>query len=354
MKIVQLLPELNYGDAVGNDAVALHEAMCAAGYEAEIYAEKIDHRLTDRAFHTIDEFRDSEHLVVLYHLVLGNKMNYLVASLRAKVILIYHNITPLHYLYPEYSFADSYELRGFDDVRALRSKASAVFAVSEYNLKGLRRCGFTCPMEVLPILIRYEDYAADPAPAVMERYRDDPAAKVLFTGRVSPNKCFQDVMAGFAYYQKVIHADSKLFLVGKYAEDRPYYPALRAYADHLDAEGILFTGHIPFDEILAYYRCADVFVCMSEHEGFCVPLIEAMYFGVPIIAYDSSAIAETLGGTGILLSDKSPATVGEAIDLLLTDSALRRDIIEGQRQRLKDFDNEKIKDRFLELLRRYA
>ncbi len=354
MKVVQLLPELNYGDAVGNDAMALHEAMLSAGYDAEIYAEHLDPRFTGKGLHSIEDFRDSEHLLVLYHLVLGNKMNYLVAGLRAKVILIYHNITPLHYLYPEYSFADSYELRGFDDVRAIRSKASAVFAVSEFNARGLRKCGFTCPMEVLPILVHFEDYAGEPSPEIMERYRDDSSVKVLFTGRVSPNKCFEDVMAGFTYYQKVINTDSKLFLVGKYAEDRPYYPALKAYEEHLGVQGVTFTGHIPFPEILAYYRCADVFVCMSEHEGFCVPLIEAMYFGIPIIAYDSSAIAETLGGAGFLLTDKSPQIVGEAINLLTTDVALRQEIIEKQRQRLKDFDNERIKTRFLELLRKYA
>ena len=116
-----------------------------------------------------------------------------------------------------------------------------------------------------------------------------------------------------------VYKRQRLFFVGKYAGMEAYYEQLKRYVEALDLKDVYFTGHIKFDEILAYYRTADVFVCMSEHEGFCVPLVEAMYFGVPIVAYDSSAIADTLGNGGILTEDKDPKLVAEIINRLVQD-----------------------------------
>ena len=116
------------------------------------------------------------------------------------------------------------------------------------------------------------------------------------------------------------------------------------------SDSVIFTGHIKFDEILAYYRLADVFLCMSEHEGFCVPLVEAMYFDVPIIAYRSTAIPDTLGGCGMLLESKHPKVVAAAIHQIISDNRFCQKLIEGQRQRLVAFAHESIKQRFVELL----
>ena len=96
-----------------------------------------------------------------------------------------------------------------------------------------------------------------------------------------------------------------------------------------------------------------MFVCLSENEFFCVPLVEAMYFGVPIIAYDSTAIGDTLGGSGLLLQDKSPAIVGEAIRLVAENKELRDRLVMGQKERLKDFAHDKIKKNFLEIMQKF-
>ena len=116
-----------------------------------------------------------------------------------------------------------------------------------------------------------------------------------------------------------------------------YYHRLRRYVGALELDNVVFTGHISFPAILAYYHLADLFLCMSEHEGFCVPLVEAMYFGVPILAYDSSAIADTLGGSGVLLSSNDPMEAAMCADRILRDAALRREIVAGQRRRQQDF-----------------
>ena len=132
-----------------------------------------------------------------------------------------------------------------------------------------------------------------------------------------------------------------------------YKKILLSYVDALKLEDVIFTGQIPFKEILAYYKLADVFLCMSEHEGFCVPLVEAMCFEKPIIAFDSSAIAETLGGSGILIKEKDPVFVSMLIDRLLKDEVLKKQIVEKQNERLKDFSYNIIKERFERGLRAF-
>lgn len=207
-------------------------------------------------------------------------------------------------------------------------------------------------MEVLPILIAFDDYKKEPDKKIIKAYDDD-WVNVVFTGRVAPNKCPEDIIAAFYYYKKNIQPKSRLFLVGRYDGMPAYKTQLDVYVKQLGLEDVYFTGHVKFDEILAYYHIADVFVCLSEHEGFCVPLVEAMYFGVPIIAYDSTAIGDTLGGSGLLLQDKSPAIVGEAIRLVAENKELRDRLVMGQKERLKDFAHDKIKKNFLEIMQKF-
>jgi glycosyltransferase involved in cell wall biosynthesis len=130
-----------------------------------------------------------------------------------------------------------------------------------------------------------------------------------------------------------------------------YYQRLMKYTAALGiADDVIFTGHIKFSEILAWYTLADAFVCMSEHEGFCVPLAEAMFFNVPIIAYDTSAISETLGGSGVLLDSNDPVFAAAVIDRVIRDEKLRKSLIEGQKKRLEYFSYDRLKDIFTDCL----
>ena len=127
--------------------------------------------------------------------------------------------------------------------------------------------------------------------------------------------------------------------MGNYNEEDRYFKYLKKHIAKCGIDDVIFPGHIPFDEILAYYTIADLFLCMSEHEGFCVPLAEAMFFKVPIVAYASSAIPSTLNGSGILLEDKDFEHVAEAMHHVMTDETLRTEVLEKEAERLKDFDN---------------
>ncbi|MCC8136457.1 MAG: glycosyltransferase [Clostridiales bacterium] len=352
MKIIQILTTISYGDAVSNDTIALADTLQGAGYETDIYAENIDSRLPEEMACRIDQLPPlSGDDIIIYHLSTGTPLNYKVAEYPCRKIMIYHNITPYSF-FEEYSYAAWNLCRaGQEGMRFLSDKVDYCLAVSEYNKSDLIKAGYSCPIDVLPILIPFSDYEKDADETVIKKYTDERYVNILFTGRIAPNKRQEDVIRAFAMYQKYYNPQCRLFIVGSYNGAERYYNRLKKYVKKLHLENsVYFTGHISFGEMLAYYKIANVFLCMSEHEGFCVPLVEAMYFGVPIIAYDSSAIGDTLNGTGVLLTDKNPLETAGMIHYLMTHSEERDSIINGQYERLKDFEHDKIERQFLDYL----
>lgn len=353
MRIIQLMPTLSFGDAVGNDAIALQNTIVGMGYRTKIYAENVpDRYLREGIAKKVEDMPvlTSED-VLIYHLSTGTNLNNILPSLTCQKICIYHNITPP-------SFFAGYDRRSFRltqqayiQVEKLKDVFDCCIADSEYNKQDLLDMGYRCPIYVLPILIPFEDYKKMPD-AKVKRWYADGRTNLLFVGRVAPNKCHQDVISAFAVYKKQYDADARLFLVGSYRNEESYYLSLCDYYRRLGLtdSDVVFLGHISFEEILAYYTMADVFVCMSEHEGFCVPLVEAMCFQVPIVAYHSSAVPETLKGAGLLLEDKHPAYVAAAIHRLLNDEALRIDLQKKAERRLSEFSYSVISQCFEKLL----
>ena len=265
--------------------------------------------------------------------------------MHCRKVMVYHNITPPQF-FEEYSVkAAQLCQNGLEGASYLADKVDYCLAVSEYNKQDLIRMGYTCPIDVLPILIPFDDYAKTPSQQVIDRYSDG-YTNLIFTGRIAPNKRQEDVIRAFYDYKKFYNPKSRLILVGGHNGMERYYHRLKSYINALELEDVVFPGHIKFDEILAYYKIADVFLCQSEHEGFCVPLVEAMYFDVPVVAYDSSAIAGTLGGGGFLLKDKNPVETAGVINRVVTDEALRTQIIKNQQARLADFDHKVIEAQF--------
>lgn len=353
MKIIQMLPSLAYGDAIGNDVLALRDALLSAGYTTEIFALAIDSRLPKGIAKLVKDYKDSEKNILIYHLAIGCELNQLLKNLKAKVVVIYHNITPPEFWQSYNSEVANVCSRGLKEVKELSDVPQLCFADSGFNKKDLINFGFKCPIEILPILIAFEDYKKEPNKKIIAGYDDSEFTNIIFTGRIAPNKKQEDIIAAFYYYKNYINPKSRLFFIGAYSNNDVYYNKLRTYVEELEIEDVYFTGHIKFEDILAYYRIADVFLCLSEHEGFCVPLVEAMYFRVPIIAFNSSAIGETLGESGFLLDEKDPRIVAEAIHRVMSDQELRDTIVENEKIRLRYFDNIKIKGLFLTYLREY-
>ena len=180
----------------------------------------------------------------------------------------------------------------------------------------------------------------------------DGNTNIVFVGRIVPNKKFEDVIACFAAYKKKYDPAARLFLVGNYQETDAYYQHLQEYIKECGVENVIFPGHIAFRTILAYYKIADLFLCMSEHEGFCVPLVEAMFFETPIVAYASTAIPGTLGGSGVLVESKEPERVAEKIHQVIEDEQYKNEIVKEQKKRLQDFSYENIKEQILDELKK--
>jgi len=354
MKIVQMLPCFAYGDAIGNETVAIDNMLKEEGYETAIYAESCDEKM--RASGLANEIREdlsfSNNDIILFHLAISNWWNKKVLDFGAKVIYIYHNVTPAKYFSGPYNPYWIAVQKGIMDVKYLANKVKYCIADSEFNRSELISYGYNCDIRVIPLLIPFEDYKQKPSEEIVQKYSDYEGTKILFTGRVAPNKKHEDIIAVFYEYKKHIDPKARLFLVGSYNPDDKYYKSLKQYASELDCEDdVIFTGHIRFDEILAYYTVSDCFLCLSEHEGFCVPLVEAMCFDMPVIAYDSCAVKGTLGGAGFLLDKKNPLETAFVINRILEDKVLKDTIISNQRERLKDFDYKVIKRQLLEFLK---
>lgn len=350
MNVFQILPTISLGDAVGNDTIALKKVIAEMGYKTEIYAENVDSRLKKGTAKSIKDMpKLSKNDCLIYHKSTGTRLSFDIEKFGGRKMMIYHNITPPEFFRDYDPNAEKLTEFGYQGVRFLSNKVEYCMAVSSYNRQNLIDMGYKCPIDIRPILIPFKDYEATPDRDTIEKYSDG-MTNIIFVGRIAPNKKQEDVIRTFCYYKKHINPNSRLIFVGSYTGMENYYERLQKYISELELEDVVFPGHIKFSEILAFYNLADVFLCMSEHEGFCVPLVEAMYFKLPIIAFASSAIPDTLGGSGLLTETKDPVFNAMLLDRLVSDKALQQQIIDGQLERLKDFSYEKIKETFTGLL----
>lgn len=352
-RIVQLLPNLSYGDGVGNDVLAIDRILKENGYDTHIYAEYIGNRIDKAIASPIRKMRDlTENDMILYHLSTGCRLNYQLADYPGTKIIRYHNVTPPKF----FSLYDSRNAvgcrEGLRGMEALRDTADYCLADSEFNKQDLIHAGYQCEIDVIPILIPFDDYKREPDPEVLTKYSDG-MTNILFTGRIVPNKKQEDVIQAFACYQKYYNKNSRLILVGSPAGAVTYYDSLQEYVRRLGVQNVVFTGHISFAEILACYAVADLFLCMSEHEGFCIPLVEAMLFEVPIVAHLCTGVTDTLGGSGFPIVRKDPVETAGVLHYIMTHEEVRTRLIREQNIRLRDFDGETVGRRLLDDVERW-
>ncbi|MSS10799.1 glycosyltransferase family 4 protein [Clostridium sp. WB02_MRS01] len=352
MRVIQLLPVLHFGDAVGNHTVALYETLKKAGYQTEIYTGNIDKGVYGNIAKPLETLEINEKDIAILHLAIGTELNYEFANYPCKKILVYHNITPPNFFGSEDRAIAEFSRKGLESVAYLADKVDYCLAVSEFNKNDLIKMGYKCPIDVMPILIPFSDYEKKPDKQTMERYSDG-KTNLVFVGRVVQNKKQEDVIEAFAYYQKYYDNNARLFIVGGYDEAGSYYKYLKSYVHKLGVNEVVFTNKIAFSELLAYYNLADCFLCMSEHEGFCVPVVESMYFHVPVIAYNACAVPDTLGKGGIILDKKEPLITAGVINRIITDCPLRENIISNQNEQMRSFEHDVIEKKFLYYLEQF-
>lgn len=353
MKIVQLLPTLLYGDGVGNDTLAIDNVIRELGYTTKIYAENIDGRIKGNLAKKVSQMpKLSKNDIIIYHLAIGTELNNKLRDIPGRKIIKYHNITPAQFFEKYNRVSYNLCMNGLQQMQLMKDIPEYCWADSAYNKADLERAGYTCPIDVIPIAIPFEDYDKEPDWNIIKKYEDD-WVNIVFVGRIVPNKKQEDIIKTFYYYKKYINHKSRLILVGSYNGMERYYERLCKYVDELKLEDVIFTGHIKFNQILAYYHSANVFLCMSEHEGFCIPLLEAMHFRVPIIAYAQTGVKETLGDAGVPLDTKDCRVAAEMIDMLMTRDDLREQVIRKQDMRVREFSYDNTRIKITESLKRF-
>ncbi len=324
-----MLAALSYGDAIGNEALRIQQILRAAGHDSEIFAESVHPEMAGAAYKLWD-YRDlaSPDNLLILHFSIGAGVSTFAYHLPDPILMIYHNITPARWFATFHQHLAGLCYHGRRELKAFVPRASVALGDSEFNRSELEAVGFH-PTGVLPLLLDPERLAERPNPVVLEMFDDD-KTNFLFVGRVIPNKCFDDLIKVFAFYQKFIDRNARLLLVGEWVGFEKYYEALVRMVDDLGLKDVVFTGHVDDDDLSAYYEVADLFLCLSEHEGYCVPLVEAFRFGVPVMAVDAGAVSETLGGAGVLIREKRIDDIALMAHAIVTDEALADELVRAQ------------------------
>ncbi len=323
------------GDAISNEALLFRGIFRRWGYTSNIFSETRCVIASERKqVRDVDDYaaEASPEDVVLLHLSIGSKINEVFKQLPCKKAILYHNVTPAHYFELINKQTTGNLQQGREQVTALYNSATVNMAVSKFNAAELEAVGYP-PVDVLPLVLDFGALTKDIDKKICTKL-DDGLKNILFVGRCTPNKKIEDLLHVFAYYQKTIEPQSRLIHVGSHAGSERYYALLTTMVRELKLNNVLFTGAIPQPALNAYYTCADAFLCMSEHEGFCIPLIESMSHNVPILAHASAAIPETLDGCGILMGERKFDLAAELLNQLITNITLREAVISQQNERL--------------------
>lgn len=330
MIVHQILPTFERG-AVGGHSLMVREWLRRSGHASEIYAAELHPSVAGEGAHELGAYRGGADVLV-YQMAIGSIAADMVLKRAEPLVVNYHNLTPARYYAgwePVAAFGVAW---GRGQLHDLAPRAALGIADSGYNEAELVELDFA-RTTVVPILLDLDAFAVGPDPSVTRRAE----TTWLFVGRLAPNKAQHDLVKAFAAYRKFHDASAHLVLVGGGADDT-YGRTLTRFVAALGlTDAVTIAGAVSPAQLAAYYRAADVFVVVSEHEGFCVPLLEAMHHELPIVAYASSAVPETLGDAGLLLHTKDACTVAAGAARVVGDPALRAQLVAAGTARLADF-----------------
>jgi glycosyltransferase involved in cell wall biosynthesis len=311
------------------------------GYESEIFVESADPRLEPltRDYRELIDVSHPDNLL-LHHFSLGSKASRTAYALPDRMALIYHNITPPEYFVGVHRTLARQCFRGRRELRAYADRSDLALGDSEFNRQDLEQLGFT-RTAVLPVIPGFSHLEQQPNGLVADQF-DDAWTNIVFVGRVIANKKIEDLIRFFHAYHTMFNARSRLIIVGAHSGFERYLTALNQLTASLGLHHVHLVGHVTDEELVAYYESADLFLCASEHEGFCVPIVESFYMQVPVLAYAATAVPATMDGAGVLYDDKDPAHVAALMDAIVSNCSVQQAIVSGQleavrRLQAKDF-----------------
>ena len=329
IRIHQVLATLGYGDAIGHEVLGIQHVLRAAGYDSEIFVETADYRLEPltRDYRELVDFSHPDNLL-LHHFSLGSKASRTAFALPDRMALIYHNVTPPEYFVGVHRALARQTFRGRRELQAYARRCDIALGDSEFNRQDLEALGFP-KTAVLPVVADFSHLDREPS-WLGARDFDDDWTNVIFVGRVIANKKIENVIRYFHAYHTFMNPRSRLLLIGAQSGFERYLSSLHHMVAALDASHVHFLGHVSDEELVAFYDVADLFLCASEHEGFCVPIVEAFYKQVPVLAYAATAVPATMDGAGVLFDNADPAHVAGLIDPIVSNVELQEHIVAGQ------------------------
>ena len=344
MVVNQWVPAAHKGDAIGDSARRVRALLREMGHQSDLYAMTIDDDLRGDVIPWTDAGARNGDLTI-FHFALVSPMTAEFAKLPSGRVLQYHNVTPAHFFAGYAPEIFRLAKLGREDLRTLVGQTDIALGDSEYNRQELESMGFT-NTGVFPIAVDTGRISAAPRRPALEKVLEEEGwLNFLFVGRIVPNKKIEDHIKLAEHYKRYVDEQYRFIFVGRTDATPTYYAAVQSMIERyrMPAGRFIFTGPVPDDDLATYYRMANVYISLSEHEGFCVPLLEAMAADVPVLAYSAAAIPDTLGGAGVQFAPKDLEYAAELLGELAYNDTLRAQVIAGQRRRLGDFGDDRIR-----------
>jgi glycosyltransferase involved in cell wall biosynthesis len=347
VEVHQFSTSLTYGDAISDEMLEIQKVLREKGYQSEIFIRFYDPRLAKyvRDYREYKKLSSSQN-VIIFHFSIGSPVSKMFFRVLDKKIMIYHNITPFEYFLDFHRILARECYKGRLEIKLFVDKVNLALGDSEYNRQELAEVGYP-QTGVLPILLDFSKFDIQGDPLTQAIFSTGKTT-LLYVGRLIPNKKFEEIIKTFYFYKKYFNTNSQLILAGDYRGVERYLASLLGLVDKLELKDVHFTGHVEFPELVSFYRLADIYLSLSEHEGFGVPLLEAFYMKVPVVAFAAGAVEETMNGGGVILRKKDFLKTAALVQEIIRDQELRRKIVQSQQRALEKYKRENVSRILLE------
>ena len=328
-QVHQVLASLGFGDAIGNQVLGIQRVLQSAGFNSRIYVDTADARLEHLTTHyraLVDDIAPEDLLI--HHFSIGSRASRTAFAVPSRMALVYHNITPPEYFLGVHPWLVRQCYHGRRELHAWTSRVDIALGDSEFNRQELDAIGFP-RTGVLPVVPGFGHLDVPADPRIADAF-DDEMLNVLFVGRLIPNKRPDLLIRVIHAYHEQFGPAARLLLAGSYDQFEVYLAQLHTLVASLGASDVHILGQVSNEELTALYDVADVFLCASEHEGFCVPLVEAFYKRVPVAAYAAAAVPATMNGGGVLFRTQHPAEIAGLVHAITSDPAREDAILSAQ------------------------
>lgn len=348
--IYQYHTSITNHDAISNNVFDIYRMLEKHHYECKIFADQTNYSGPLKVYKTEQILKKiTKDDLLLMHFGIGADLFDELNELPCKIVMIYHNITPPKYFSAKDGDYAREAQRGLRQLNQIVDKVHCAIAVSDFNAKDLIKYGYK-NIEVIPIVKDFNSMPKDENNSLRKDMKN--TTNILFVGRLSPQKCQNDIVKTFYFYQKYYNSDSRLYIVGGYGSEEEFYLNVKNVIEKLKLEDkVILTGKVSDKDLVTYYKNSNLFLSMSEHEGFSVPALECMYYGVPVLAYYfGGALPDTVGTGAVYFTKKDYFEIAGIMDHLINDKELKQKLVLNEKKELERFDPKKVEDNFIKII----